>query len=146
KYATEVYRRKKYDPVNGTRIWDYGEVWPGIRWGIIDYFRVPKMSYYSLKQAQAKLAISFAYEEALESQTSGKRLEIPVWVINDYAENLDAKIVCQIQDLSGRVLWSKEFDTRIPSDDKKEIGTIEWVTPEAPGVYVLRGQVITQEN
>src|SRR5215469_16556764 len=46
KYATEAYRRKKYEPINGTRFWDYGEVWPGIRWGIVDYFRVPKMSYY----------------------------------------------------------------------------------------------------
>jgi hypothetical protein len=38
KYATEAYRRRKYDPVNGTRIWDYGEVWPGIRWGSLTIF------------------------------------------------------------------------------------------------------------
>src|SRR6516225_6973705 len=68
KYATEAYRRRKYDPVNGTGIWDDGEVWPGIRWGISDYFRVPKMSYYAVKSAQARLALNFAYEEALESQ------------------------------------------------------------------------------
>jgi hypothetical protein len=129
--------------MNGTRIWDYGEVWPGIRWGIIDYFRVPKMSYYALQQAQARLAISFAYEPALESQTSGTELQIPVWVINDYPDKLDAKVHCQILDLIGHELWSGDFDTIIPADGKKEVGTVAWVTPEKPGVYVLRARVIT---
>ena len=31
KYATEVYRRRKYNSINGTRIWAYGELCPGIR-------------------------------------------------------------------------------------------------------------------
>jgi beta-mannosidase len=146
KYATEVYRRKKYDPVNGTRFWDYGEVWPGIRWGIIDYFRVPKMSYYSIKQAQAPFALNFAYEEALESQVSGKRLQIPVWIINDHPQSFTAKIHCQIHDLGGRVVWSEDLDANIPSDGKKEVGLVEWIAPDTPGVYVLRGQAVAQES
>jgi beta-mannosidase len=146
KYATEAYRRKKYNPVNGTRFWDYGEVWPGIRWGIIDYFRIPKMSYYSIKQAQARLAINFAFENSLESQPSGKKLEIPVWIINDYAEDFNAQIRCEILDLTGHMLWTGNFVTKIPADDKKEVSTIEWITPDTPGVYVLRGQVITGDK
>ena len=146
KYATEAYRRKKYDPVNGTRFWDYGEVWPGIRWGIIDYFRVPKMSYYYLKQAQARFALNFAYEEALESQVSGKRLQIPVWIINDHPQGFAAKIQCQIQDLSGHVVWSGAFDATVPADGKKEVGLVDWVAPDTPGVYVLRGQATGQEG
>lgn len=142
KYATEAYRRKKYDPVSGTRFWDYGEVWPGIRWGIIDYFRVPKMSYYYVKQAQARLALNFAYEQALESQVSGKRLQIPVWVINDHDESLPVKVNCQIQDLSGNVLWNHVFDATVPGDGKKQMGVIDWVTPEEPGVYVVRAQAV----
>jgi hypothetical protein len=146
KYATESYRRKKYGPVSGTRIWDYGEVWPGIRWGVIDYFRVPKMSYYALRDSQARLALSFAYEEALESQTSGRRLQIPAWVINDYSQDLTVKLRCQIQDLSGHVVWSKDFDAVVPADSKKEMGTVEWVIPDTPGVYVLRGQALAKEG
>ena len=146
KYATEAYRRKKYAPVNGTRIWDYGEVWPGIRWGIIDYFRVPKMSYYYLKQAQARFALNFAYEEALESQTSGTRLEIPVWIINDHSQDLTVKLRCQIQDLSGHIVWSEEFDAVVPGDSKKEMGIVEWVAPDTAGVYVLRGQAVAQDG
>ena len=146
KYATEAYRRKKYEPVNGTRFWDYGEVWPGIRWGIIDYFRVPKMSYYAMKQAQARFVLSFAYEEALESQVSGKRLEIPVWIINDYPETVPVRVHCEIQDLSGKVVWSGAFDGTVAADGKREVGSIDWIAPDNPGVYVLRGQAVVGEK
>ena len=145
RYATEAYRRKKYDPVNGTRFWDYGEVWPGIRWGIIDYFRVPKMSYYAVKQAQQRFAVSFAYERALESQPSGTRLQIPVWVLSDYPQQFAVKLKCQILDLTGRIVWSKEFDGSVPADGKKEMGTIDWVTPDAAGIYALRGEATAGE-
>jgi hypothetical protein len=143
KYATEAYRRKKYDPVNGTRIWDYGEVWPGIRWGVVDYFRVPKMSYYYLKAAQARFAVNFAYEEALESQVAGKRLQIPAYIINDHPDDAPVNLHCQITDLAGRVLWTRDFQASVLADSKQEMGVIDWVTPDAPGVYVLRGEAVT---
>ena len=95
KYATEAYRRKMHKPINGVRIWDYKEVWPGIHWCFLDYFRVPKMSYYFLKHAQERFAVNFAYEEALESQVSGKRLQIPVWVVNDYRRAIPLEVHCQ---------------------------------------------------
>jgi len=142
KYATESYRRKKYDPVNGTRFWDYGEVWPGIRWGVIDYFRVPKMSYYYVKAAQARFAVIFAYEEALESQVAGKRLQIPAYVINDHSYDGPVALHCQITDLAGRVLWTRDFQSSVAADSKQEMGVVDWVTPETPGVYVLRGEAV----
>jgi beta-mannosidase len=146
RYATDAYRRKKYDPINGTRFWDYGEVWPGIRWGIIDYYRVPKMSYYSVKQAQARFALNFEYEQELESQPSGTRLQIPVWIVNDYSKEFSVKLKCQIQDLSGHVVWSKEFFGSVPADGKREMGIVDWVTPETTGVYVLRGEAVAGED
>jgi hypothetical protein len=145
-YATEAYRRKKYDPVYGTRFWDYGEVWPGIRWGIIDYYRVPKLSYYSVKHAQARFALNFAYEEALESQVSGKRLQIPAWIINDYAQSFDTEVRFQIEDLSGRVVSTGTFNVQVPADGKAQAGTVDWIAPESPGVYVLRGQARASES
>jgi hypothetical protein len=144
KYATDAYRRKKYEPINGTRIWDYGEVWPGVRWGIIDYFRVPKMSYYCVKNAQARFAVNFAYEEALESQVSGKRLQIPAWVINDYPRAVPVVLHNRILDLEGREVWSRDFNAVVPADGKQMMGVIDWVTPDAPGVYVLRGEAVSE--
>ncbi|MFN8009513.1 MAG: glycoside hydrolase family 2 TIM barrel-domain containing protein [Terriglobia bacterium] len=140
KYATEAYRRKKYHSINGTRIWAYGEVTPGIRFNFLDYYRVPKMGYYFLKRAQERFALNFAYEEALESQVSGKLLRIPVWVINDFRREVPLDIQCEILNLDGKQIWSKGFSGTIASDGSGEVGIIEWTTPDTPGVYVLRGR------
>ncbi len=146
KYATEAYRRKKYDPINGTRIWDFGEVWPGIRWGVVDYYRVPKMSYYFLKNSQTRFLLTFAYEDELESQPSGTQLRIPVWIVNDHPNAETTTVHCKIQDLSGRIVWQKDFTGVVPGDGKKEMGVAQWVTPDATGVYVLTGHAIGKEN
>lgn len=146
KYATESYRRKKYTPINGARIWDFGEVWPGIRWGVLDYYRVPKMGYYFLKNAQTQFLLSFAYQDALESQPSGTQLRIPVWIVNDYPSAETTTVRCEIQDLSGRVVWQKDFTGLVPSDGKKEMGVVEWTAPEATGVYVLSGHATGKQD
>lgn len=142
KYATESYRRKKYNSINGTRIWAYGEVTPGIRFNFLDYYRVPKMGYYFLKGAQERFAVNFAYEEALESQVSGKTLRIPVWVINDYRQAVPFEVHCEILDLQGKKLWSQDFPGTVESDGSKEVGIVDWITPDTPGIYVLRGRAV----
>jgi beta-mannosidase len=153
KYATECYRRKKYDSINGTRIWAYGEVTPGIRFNFLDYYRVPKMGYYYLKNAQARFAVNFAYEESLESQVSGKSLRIPVWVVNDHRREVPFDLHCEILDLQGQSVWSRDLTDEVGSDGVKQTGVVEWTTPDKPGVYVLRaravekgGEQLTAEN
>ncbi len=36
-YTAEAYRRKKYEPINGIRNWDFLELAPGLRFAIVDY-------------------------------------------------------------------------------------------------------------
>lgn len=146
KYATESYRRKKYSPINGIRFWDFGEVWPGIRWGVIDYYRVPKMGYYFLKRADSRFLLSFANQYELESRPSGSPLRFPVWIVNDHPSDETATVHCQIQDLSGHVLWQTDFAGVVPADGKKEMGIVQWTAPDAPGVYVLTGRASTKED
>ncbi|MCL5098013.1 MAG: glutamine amidotransferase [Candidatus Omnitrophica bacterium] len=140
KYATECYRRKKYNSINGTRIWCYRDLAPRIHWGFVDFYHVPKMGYYYLKTAQARLALSFAYQEALESQPPGKTLKIPVWIINDYRQELPLDVHCEISDLKGQILWSHDFTATVENDGAGKIGDIDRETPVDSGIYVLRGQ------
>ena len=82
-YAAQAFRRKKYDPINGIRSWNFLELGPGFRFGIVDYDRVPKMAYWMMKRTQAPVALSFAYKDALDSQLAGSKWSAPVWLIND---------------------------------------------------------------
>jgi beta-mannosidase len=140
-YSTEVFRRKKYNSINGTRIWAYLEPTPGIRFGFLDYYRVPKMGYYFLKRAQAPFAVNFAYEDALESQVGGGRISIPVWIVNDHSRRVSYDLHCEIVDLKGQIVWSRDFPGEISVDSAIESGLVEWVAPETPGVYVLKAHV-----
>lgn len=140
KYATESYRRKKYNSIAGTRIWAYGEVCPGIRFNFLDYYRNPKMGYYYLKSAQERFALNFAYEEALESQASGKTLQIPVWLVNDHRHPLEVDLHCEVRDMQGRTLWSQDLAGSLEEDSAREMGILKWRVPDEPGVYVLRGE------
>ena len=137
KYPTEAYRRKKHHSINGIRNWCYKDVSPQMAASFVDYYSTPKISFYYLRNAAAPFAVNFAYEEALESQVSGKRLSIPVWVVNDHLRSMGVRVRCEIRNLAGEVLWSKEFHGQVGSDASREMGVVEWTTPYKPGIYVL---------
>jgi hypothetical protein len=145
KYATEAYRRKKYDPIMGIRFWDFLELGPGFRFGIVDYDRIPKVSYWWMKRAQARLAVNFAYKDELEAQVAGSKLSIPVWAINDLDHPVDARIDCAVYDLRGNKVFSRGFSQLVPADGKAQVGVLEWTLPSQSGVYFVRG-LLTSSN
>jgi hypothetical protein len=143
-YPTEAFRRKMYTPINGIRTWAYRDIYPGTQFGMVDSNGIPKMNYYFYRRAQERLALSFAYESVLESQVSGKRLQIPVWIANDYRREAPLEVRCEILTPKGEVVWSKSLEAKVPANASKQIGAIDWVTPEVPGVYILRGRASEQ--
>lgn len=138
-YATEIYRRRKYHAINGTRIWAYLEPTPGIRFGFVDYFRVPKLGYYYLKRAQSRFAVSFAQEDALESQVAGRTQVVPVWLLNDHSRDVSYTLHCEITDLQGRTVWTDDRAGKVAADSASPAGQVEWL-PAAEGVYLLRAR------
>jgi uncharacterized membrane protein len=144
-YATEAFRRKMHTPINGIRTWAFRDIYPGIQFGMVDSNGIPKMNYYFYKRAQQPLAVSFQYEAALESQVSGKRLQIPVWVANEAGRTVQLSVKCEILTPGGDVVWTRNFEAETSSDASKQIGIVDWVTPEKAGVYILRGRA-TERN
>src|SRR5271157_6639060 len=106
-YPTEAFRRKMYAPINGIRTWAFRDIYPGIQFGMVDSNGIPKMNYYFYERAQQPLAVSFAYEPVLESQVSGKHLQIPVWIANEHRRKLLLDVHCEILTPKGEVVWNK---------------------------------------
>ena len=144
-YPTEAFRRKMHTPINGIRTWAYRDIYPGVQYGMVDSNGIPKMNYYFYKRAQQPLQVSFAYESELESQVSAKRLQIPVWIANDYRRNIALSVTAEILTPAGEVVWTKTFDAEASPDSSTQVGLVDWVTPEKPGVYILRGRA-TEKN
>lgn len=147
RYAAEAFRRKKYDPIMGIRFWDFLELGPGFHHAILDYDRVPKIAYWYIKRAQAPIAISFAFKDALASQLAGRPWAAPVWIINDTEHDLSGTVHAELLTLQGQQVAAKDFATFVAADSKAMAGIFSLTLPELPGVYVLRASLQgAQEN
>ncbi len=136
RYATEAFRRKKYQPVMGIRSWDFLELAPGFRFGIVDYDRVPKIAYWEMKRALSPLAISFATRDELESQIAGSIWSAPVWVVNDRDQAVRGNLRVSLAGLDGQTIDTRSFAVDLAADGKLQAGRYEVALPEKAGVYV----------
>jgi len=137
-YAAQAFRRKKYDPVNGIRSWNFLELGPGFRFGIVDYDRVPKTAYWLMKRSQAPVALSFAYKDALESQLAGSKWSAPIWLINDSDKEIKGTVHAELVAPSGEEVAASDFPVSIAADGKGAVGDFSLTLPQTAGVYVLR--------
>jgi beta-mannosidase len=88
-FATESYRRAKYDPMQGIVQYMFVDAWPAITWSVLDYNRQPKLAYSALKTAMQPILPSIA--PALPARLDGTRwiygapddVTAVFWVIND---------------------------------------------------------------
>ncbi|MBP7652941.1 beta-galactosidase, partial [Candidatus Dependentiae bacterium] len=60
KFAIENYRRAKHKPITGLFQFMFVDCWPSITWSVVDYFRLPKKGYESLKSAYQPVLVSLA--------------------------------------------------------------------------------------
>lgn len=146
RYAAEAYRRKKYEPIMGMRSWCFLELAPGFRFGLLDYDRVPKSAYYAVRKAQAPVAVSFAFREALAGQLAGRPWSTHVHVINDTQRMVSGKLDVTLFDLSGKALTKQTFPVSVVADSKAEAGVFATTLPSAPGAYVLNASLISRDG
>ncbi len=76
-----------------------------------------------------------------------------MWVVNDYRRDVPFNLHCEILDLKGQSLWSRNTSDSVGNDGVKQTSSVEWTTPDIPGIYVLRarateqgGEHLTAEN
>ena len=145
-YAAQSFRRKKYEPINGIRNWDFVELNPGFRFAVVDYDRVPKLAYYLMKRSQAPVALSFAYKDALESQLAGSHWSAPVWLINDTDKEIRGTVHAELFAASGKSLAAADFPASIAADSKGTVGDFSLILPQIPGVYILRASLAGSDS
>ena len=137
-YAAQAFRRKKYDPVNGIRSWNFLELGPGFRFGIVDYDRVPKTAYWMMKRTQAPVSLSFAYKDSLDSQLAGSHWSAPVWLINDTDKQVRGTVHAELFAPSGKSVAAADLPASIEADGRGSVGDFSLTLPREPGVYILR--------
>ncbi len=146
RYAVEAYRRKKYAPIMGIRSWCFLELAPGFRFALVDYDRVPKAAYYAVRKAQAPIAVSFAFRDALAGQLAGRPWSTHVHVINDTQGVVNGKLQVALLNLAGKVVTTQSFAVSVPVDSKVDAGAFATTLPSEPGAYLLQASLRSESG
>jgi|GEM_PF-1348483 len=132
----EHYRRRKW-LCGGSLYWNLYDNWPEISTGMVDYYGVPKISYYSIKRSYAELLVSFQEE-------AGKIL---VKVVNDLPDPVRGTLIVRLETWAGVEVWRKEAIIDIPANHPPvtvcEIKPDE--VPARPDAF-LRAQVVCEKT
>ncbi|MCK4797493.1 MAG: discoidin domain-containing protein [Spirochaetes bacterium] len=121
KFATEQFRRIKYDPCGGVYHFMFVECWPSITWAVIDYYRDPKPAYYALKEAMSPILLSIKWEKRFFSQ--GDIMQASIWCINDYFYQIkDCMLTYEIINVkTGEIYQKKEIKLDLEEDSSKKV-------------------------
>jgi beta-mannosidase len=114
KYGIEHYRRNK-PHTSGALFWQLNDCWPGTSWSVIDYYLLPKASYYYARKFYSPILLTIDHEP-------GKDLH--VWVVNDRLESYQDNVELAVYDFYGKKVFSKEWTVSVEANVSKQIGLV----------------------
>ena len=113
-------RFHKYRPVGGVLAFSFHDPNPAVQWSVVDYWRVPKRSYYPLKSAfhpQYVFTLLTARKFAV-----GEEIAVPIYVVNDSPQAYDeVGISAEILSGKGERTTHAEFTCALPADSEAEL-------------------------
>jgi len=114
RYYIDRLRYLKYRPNGGALSFDFNDPNPAISWSVLDYWRVPKSSYYELKKA-----FSPVYAFALlnfQNYPLNKNLSLPIFAVNDLNQKIEARLSAKVVSPVQELLYHQEFQVILDPD------------------------------
>jgi beta-mannosidase len=147
KYATELFRRRKYHPTGGVFAFMLNDPAPAISWSVVDWRRRPKAAYETLKTTMNPVLICAEYPR--ESYKAGTKLSLPLFIVNDLAQGLGGVSWSWELLLGGASVARGDGQTEIPADSVLKVGKAMATLPGS-GSAILRlrlfGDGVTASN
>jgi beta-mannosidase len=130
-------RCQKYRPVGGVLAFCFHDPNPAVQWSVLDYWRVPKRSYYDMQRAFHPQYV-FALLEGREFAV-GKEIPVPIYIVNDSPEDYDEVAVSvEILSADGERTTHAEFSSALPADSEAELVRLLHLRFREPGERILR--------
>jgi len=151
-FATEAYRRAKYDPMQGIFHFMFVENWPSITWAVVDYYRRPKVGYYALQTAMQPILPSIAPSRPARLErdrwiyVGEADFYALLWVVNDaLAEYPAARLSWRVVSEAGETVKDGVVSVDIPSDSASGVALVRHLDL-APGAYDLRVELLDAQG
>jgi beta-mannosidase len=135
-YYIDRIRWKKYEPGGGVVPFMFNDPNPAIQWSIVDYWRVPKKSYYAMQTALAPQYCFVLLKK--DCYQTGETIGIPIYAVNDAKESFEkVHIDMTLKGPEGLKLTERGFDLFLPQDCMAiQVATVP-LALEKPGTYTL---------
>ncbi|NIN70128.1 MAG: glycoside hydrolase [Anaerolineae bacterium] len=129
-------RYHKYRPTGGVLAFSFHDPNPAVQWSVVDYWRVPKRSYYHMQGAFHPQYV-FTLLDRGEYHV-GEEIALPVYVVNDAQESYDeVAISAEILDAEGHRTTRASFQTSLGSDSEAELVQLMHLRFSKPGERTL---------
>jgi beta-mannosidase len=112
-------------------------IWPSsMTWEYVDWFGVPKASYYDQKQAYEPLHVGAVFDELFTAPGEVFRAEL--FVANDtWAQSADAEVLVRVYDISLSQLADHRVSLGVRARETVNAGFFTWTVPEGAPDQVL---------
>jgi beta-mannosidase len=113
-------RCHKYRPTGGVLAFCFHDPNPAVQWSVVDYWRVPKRSYYHLQRAFHPEYVFTLLKK--EKFAAGEEIEVPIYVVNDTQRSYDEVAVsAEVFNDEGKRTTSAAFTAALPADSQAEL-------------------------
>ncbi|MDO4292528.1 MAG: glycoside hydrolase family 2 TIM barrel-domain containing protein [Eubacteriales bacterium] len=136
RYSLESNRRRKYRN-SGSLMWAYNEPFPNVsNTCLVDYYGVPKMSYYALRDAYSDFHMSLRYDGLIWEK--GGTFRAQAFFHNSLSACSARYEICLFR-LDGTRLWENAGELWVPENAAVPVCSLEVpVTEDFPEVFLVR--------
>jgi beta-mannosidase len=136
RYYIDRLRLTKYRPTGGIVPFMFVDPFPAILWSVVDYWRVPKRSYYAMQTAFSPQYAFTIFDH--QTYPVGKPIELPVYAVNDGRQPVPgAMLRAVLADPVGTKLDDLFYRLDLSADcETQTIDELRFI-PTYPGRYIL---------
>jgi beta-mannosidase len=136
RFYIDYLRLAKYRPTGGIVPFMFHDSNPAVQWSILDYWRVPKQSYFAMQRAFSPQYF-FTFLDA-ERYPVAVPIDLPLYVVNDVHHSVAVSLKAVLLDPSGQELARIERTVTLPADCMAiEIERLR-LTPVSSGIHRLQ--------
>ncbi len=134
RHHVETLRRLKYRPTGGFCVFLLADAHPAVSWSLLDHERVAKRAYDALTDACRPVIV--VAERLPAVLRPGGAVALDVHVVSDLHHPLpEATVGACLRWTGGEHAW--QWTGEVAADSCVRVGTVRFVTPDAPGALTL---------
>lgn len=116
----DALRYHKYQPTGGILAFSFHDSNPAVQWSVVDYWRVPKRSYYHMQRAFHPQYVFTMLDK--DQYQVGEEIAVPIYVVNDSRDSYEeVGISAEVFDAEGERTTRASFSSSLGADSQAQL-------------------------